>query len=344
MPETIGFAIIVVLTAAFTGLIRSYSVSKGMFDTPNARSSHEIPTPRGGGLSMLLVFVAVMVFLLWQGALSADIFFAMSVGSALIGIVGFVDDHQSVSAVYRIVVHAAAAVVAVLLIDASIVIEIGSAEVEAGVIGQILSVLFIVWMVNLFNFMDGIDGIAGVEGFFILLAAAAISSFAGTDLESNRQQFVLLELGLAAACIGFLIWNWPPAKIFMGDVGSGFLGFAIGALAITSVAYQNLPVWTWLILIAVFFVDATATLIRRVLTGMRWYEAHRSHGYQRAARRYGSHLAVTLAVLAFNVCWLLPLAWFATLHAESGWWLTSVAWCPLTVAWGVLGGGRGDSE
>jgi Fuc2NAc and GlcNAc transferase len=123
-------------------------------------------------------------------------------------------------------------------------------------------------------------------------------------------------MALAAASAGFLVWNWPPAKIFMGDVGSGFLGFVFGLFALSS--YQERPslLWTWLILLSVFVVDSTLTLIRRLVSGERWYEAHCAHAYQHAARRYGLHSKVTLAVAAINAAWLFPLAWLASIRSD----------------------------
>ena len=344
MNEFFVFGIVLGLTAAITGFIRTYAMKKGMLDTPNARSSHDSPTPRGGGLSIMIVFVGLLIYLQWQSVLSTDVFLAIAIGSGLTGVIGFADDHQDVPAVYRIIVHILAATVAVLLIDPEIEIDFGSASISMGVIGKIFAIVFIVWLVNLFNFMDGIDGIAGLEGAFVLLAAAVIGVAAGLDVEMIHRQFYLIELGLASACVGFLFWNWPPAKIFMGDVGSGFLGFAIGAIAIASVAYQVLPLWTWLILLGVFFVDATATLTRRVIAGERWYHPHRSHAYQRASRKLGSHSKVTLIAAAINVCWLMPLAWYAATDPENGWWLTVIAWSPLLLAWSLLGGGRRDND
>ena len=125
----------------------------------------------------------------------------------------------------------------------------------------------------------------------------------------SEHYLVMLETGLVACSVGFLFWNWPPAKIFMGDVGSGFLGFTLGTFAVVSANLGDLPIWTWLILSGVFIVDATITVVRRMIIGEKWYSAHRSHAYQRAARHLQSHTRVTLLVSVVNLFWLLPLAW-----------------------------------
>jgi Fuc2NAc and GlcNAc transferase len=142
------------------------------------------------------------------------------------------------------------------------------------------------------------------------------------------------------ASLGFLVWNWPPAKIFMGDVGSGFLGYLIAALATADGHDNPVAVWVWLILGGVFFVDATVTLARRTLRGDIVHEAHRSHAYQWLARRLGAHKPVTLAALALDVFWLLPSAYFALSHPKWAWWIVLAALAPLAVLALVAGAGR----
>ena len=177
---------------------------------------------------------------------------------------------------------------------------------------QLLALVGLVWMINLYNFMDGNDGLAGLEA----LCASALGGLllASSGLGGLGEA----ALVLAGACAGFLVWNWPPAKIFMGDVGSGFLGFVFGVLAIASAKERSWLLWPWLILLAVFIVDSIVTLVRRLITGERWYEAHCSHAYQHAARRWGSHTKVTLTVAAINVAWLFPLACVACVWPASG--------------------------
>ena len=153
--------------------------------------------------------------------------------------------------------------------------------------------------------MDGIDGLAGGEALTVAATAAILLILGG-----------FFSLGLVAAVVagagaGFLLWNWPPAKVFMGDVGSGFLGFLFGTLAASSMTAKPSSFWTWLILLGVFFTDTLITLVRRMVRGEKWYEAHRSHAFQHATARTGSHLKVTAGVLALNLLWLTPLACIA---------------------------------
>jgi Fuc2NAc and GlcNAc transferase len=174
---------------------------------------------------------------------------------------------------------------------------------ELGWFGGLLAAFYLVWLLNLYNFMDGIDGIASVEAITACLGAAWLYWLAGLGGTA------VLPLLLAASVSGFLYWNFPPAKIFMGDAGSGFIGIVLGGLSLQAAWVSPPMFWCWLILLGVFIVDATYTLVRRLLRGDKVYEAHRSHAYQFASRAYGKHLPVTVAVAALNVCWLLPIAY-----------------------------------
>ena len=255
-----------------------------------------------------------------------------SLGSALIwgglGVagVGFLDDYFPVPARMRLLVHFAAAGWALWKLNGIGPLHLGWVIWDWGWVGQLVALVGLVWMINLYNFMDGIDGIAGVEavcasGFGgLLLARSGLGGLAGGSLV------------LAAASAGFLVWNWPPAKIFMGDVGSGFLGFVFGVLAIASAKERPWLLWPWLILLSIFIVDSIVTLLRRLLTGEPWYQAHCSHAYQHAARRWGSHSKVTLTIAAVNMAWLFPLAWGACVWPAAAPLLAVVALAPLVYA------------
>jgi Fuc2NAc and GlcNAc transferase len=291
-------------SAALTGIVRMYGVTH-LVDIPNPRSSHSRPTPRGGGIAIGVAFLLATCWLWMTDRVESDIFLALAGGGLLVAAIGFWDDHGHVPARWRMLVHLLASVWSLYwLYGASA--EPPSADSDALSAVWVLAGLFIVWMLNLFNFMDGIDGIAGVEALFAATSGALIVSIQPSGAPALDSAVLLLALALATA--GFLFWNWPPAKIFMGDAGSGFLGFTLAVLVIHT-AHEN---WTnlvaWLILLGVFLVDASLTLLRRMLSGQRWYEAHRSHAYQQAACRLGSHQTVTLAVAAINLGWLLPLA------------------------------------
>jgi Fuc2NAc and GlcNAc transferase len=192
-------------------------------------------------------------------------------------------------------------------------------------LGAIVGAFYLVWLLNLYNFMDGIDGIASIEAICACLGGCLLYWISG------NVQAIWLPLLLAATVTGFLFWNFPPARIFMGDAGSGFLGIVLGLLALQAAWINPLLFWGWLILLGVFVVDATFTLGRRLLRGEKVYEAHRSHAYQYASRRHGSHLPVSLAVAAINLGWLLPVAVAVLVLQLDGALGTLVAYVPLTL-------------
>jgi Fuc2NAc and GlcNAc transferase len=305
-PFTLGtLALAVMLLAAImTGVVRGYA-RKRLLDHPNARSSHSLPTPRGGGLAIVAAFTLAILFLYRRGDVSPALAMALA-GALPVAAIGFLDDHRHVPVRWRLLVQVSAAFWAVFWLGGGESIQVGGAVYPLGWFGFLASGFFIVWMLNLFNFMDGIDGIAGIEVVSVAMSALILLSSGMPAPDPAGLGGVLAAL--AAATGGFLVWNWPPAKIFMGDVGSGFVGFLVAVLALKTASGGGLSPVVWLILVGVFFVDAGLTLLRRVLTGQRWYEAHRSHAYQHAALRWGSHERVTLAVLFINLGGLLPLA------------------------------------
>ena len=183
--------------------------------------------------------------------------------------------------------------------------------------------------------MDGIDGIAGAQALWMSAGGAALTHLAGGGTDA-----VLPIVLLAAATVGFLVWNWPPARIFMGDAGSGYLGYALGVLALWTVVEGWLTPWVWLILGGAFLADATVTLAVRAKARVSLAEAHRSHAYQRLSRHWRAHRPVTLAFTAVNVLWLGPWALAATCWPSGGCAFALVALVPLFVVAARLGAGR----
>jgi len=208
------------------------------------------------------------------------------------------------------------------------------------------------WWLNLFNFMDGIDGIAAMQALSMLSAAAVLSFIAQPDVIHSAVWWYMLYV--ASATLGFLLLNWPPAKVFMGDVGSLWLGFSIFALALLSIQENWLNYGVWMILAALFVSDATVTLLTRMMCGERWYEAHRSHAYQRLSRRFSpqrmdtrqsrfwGHRRVTLGALLINLFWLSPLALAAVLWPQWIWALVLIAYLPLIAVALLAGSGKPD--
>jgi Fuc2NAc and GlcNAc transferase len=206
----------------------------------------------------------------------------------------------------------------------------------------VLILLAGVWWVNLFNFMDGIDGIAGGEALFMLAAAAALGAWYSPRVVSSGEW--LWMLAIAAAVIAFLQFNWPPAAIFMGDVGSTWLAYVIFVFAVVSVRDGWLAIPAWLILGGLFIADSTTTLLRRMLRRANWMEAHRSHAYQHLAAGWNSHRRVTLSAAAVDLCWLAPLAYVSLRWSDARWVAVLAAYAPLAAAALALGAGQSHAR
>lgn len=324
-----------VLALVLTAIMRRLAVAYGVFDIPNARSAHQVPTPRGGGVAIAASTVAVSIVFVLRGALDLSLFLALTGGGIAVALIGFLDDRRQLSARIRLVAHLAAALWALLCLGGLPPMRYGEQIVTYGWLGWFVGALGIAWTVNLFNFMDGIDGIAASEAVFIACGGAVLALM-------TQQSPGVPAMGLAfgAVCCGFLVWNWPPAKIFMGDVGSGYVGYVLVVLALGATRENPAAFHVWVILGGVFFCDAIVTLVRRLVRGEPVYQAHRSHAYQWLARRWGSHRSVTLAVVMLNVLWLLPCAWFAAVHPDRAARMVIIAFTPLVLLLVVAGSGR----
>jgi Fuc2NAc and GlcNAc transferase len=250
-------------------------------------------------------------------------------------VIGFVDDRRHVSPSWRLLGHFAAAWWVLTRLGGAPPVAALSFVLDSRWLGFAIAAVYIVWMLNLTNFMDGIDGIAGVEVVTVCLGAALLS-----EVAAPGAHLWIPPLVLASATLGFLVWNWPPAKIFMGDAGSGFLGLTLAVLSLQAGWVANRLFWSWAILLGVFIVDATVTLIRRLAQGERFLEAHRSHAYQHAALHRGAHMPVTVAVGVINLCWLFPVALVVALGWVEGPLGLLTSYAPLVAAAVRLKAGR----
>lgn len=304
------FIAILAASLAATRLTLSLLRRRAILDLPNERSSHSVPTPRGGGIAVTAAVIAG-----WLAAalsLDGDL---NGVGIVLLGagglaLLSWIDDLRELPAGVRLLGHGAAVTLTMTLLPAPAPYFGG---LLPGVVDSLAAGLLWVWFINLFNFMDGIDGIAGGESTVLGLGIATVAILANLD-----DTFVLYGLTLAAAALGFLWWNRPPARIFLGDVGSIPLGYLLGWLLL-GLAAAGQP-FAALILPLYYLTDATLTLARRALRGEKVWRAHREHFYQRAVQSGRSHGAVVavislanliligLAVLAVNSQALLAMA------------------------------------
>jgi Fuc2NAc and GlcNAc transferase len=306
--------ILVTLAAAivFCGCYRQLALRWQLLDLPNERSSHDRPTPAGGGVGLFLGLLAGVCVLGWHNPYSLLLSLA-----GLLVFTGAVDDRYRLSVGLRFPLYALVCVASVWLMLWPLPVWL-----------LLLASVYTLWILNLFNFMDGIDGIAASEGVFVASAAGLLALGSGAD--AYYVQFCGL---LAAACAGFLFWNWSPARLFMGDAGSISIGFLLAALSLLGEASDTLPLQCWLILLAVFIADASATLLWRAVTGQAITQAHSLHLYQRLARHWSSHSRVVLLMQAYNLLWLLPLAVVSVFWPDWVGPALLAAYLPVLLAW-----------
>jgi Fuc2NAc and GlcNAc transferase len=326
------FWILLILTAllsfALTQILRRYALSRSMVDIPNSRSSHLIPTPRGGGIAFVVSFLGILCLLTLTDIVPWNLCLALLGAGGGIAFLGFLDDRGHVAARLRLTTHFAAAVWVLYWLNGMPSPVFFGWTMAWGWAGTAFGLLYLVWTLNLYNFMDGIDGIAGMEALFISTGGALLYLFSG------HPSHAILPLFLGASVLGFLFWNYPPAKIFMGDAGSGFLGIILGILALHAAWTDFHLFWGWLILFGIFIVDATLTLLRRLLYRKKIHRPHRSHAYQYAARHFGGHRPVLLAVAGINLFWLFPMAILAGAQVLEGIFAVGIAYAPLILlAW-----------
>ena len=335
MPLLVIFTSAALLALLMTRRFRELALSHEIMDVPNERSSHVVATPRGGGVAIAAVVTLGSVILVLSNRVEPVPYGLMVAAGLAVAGIGFLDDSRGLSRWPRIAVQACAA--AAMLAG---VATAGTLTVPVFGDGRLLAwpvaLLALLWLVNLFNFMDGIDGLAGTEAVFVSLGMVTCLQVVGPGPSGAS----LLGALVAGATSGFLVLNWPPARIFMGDAGSAFLGLVLGALSIIAHFETGISLWVPTILLGAFVTDATVTLLRRMILGERWYEPHRTHAYQRLSRRVGAHLPVTMGFLLANVIWLLPLAIVAACQPDMAWVCATVAYAPLILVALWAGAGR----
>ena len=333
-----SFALVAVLSA---GVIR-YGPRFGLLDTPVARSAHVAPKPLGGGAALAAPYFLCVIWFVASAAISESALAYL--GCLFIVVLGFSDDRWQLSSKVRLPVQFIVSLAAVRAIGVDTV-DFGFFSLSEPLTLSLLAVLSLVWLCNLTNFMDGIDGIAASQ--LLVTSLSCVVLLVGLDAaagESGEHDVVLtLSVVLAASAAGFLLWNWSPASLFMGDAGSGFIGFALGLLALESLVTQRMAVWSWVLLLGVFIADTAVTLLVRIIRGERWYEGHSQHAYQILSRRLNSHPRVVGGVILINICWLLPLAWVAGILPHYGVLFATIGLAPLLLGCYRLGAGRADA-
>lgn len=285
-----------------TRIVLGYLERRAILDRPNERSSHSVPTPRGGGLAVTAVLIvgAAACAMLWP-AERVETWIVIA-GIAGLALLSWIDDLKNLSAAVRLIVHAAVVAAALWMLPSGALVFQGWLPPLAD---RILAGLLWIWFINLFNFMDGIDGISGIETVAIGAGLFALSLMLPVLAPEGR--FGLIAAGAAA---GFLLWNWHPARIFLGDVGSVPLGFFLGWLLLETAASGQ---WAAALILPLYYLaDATITLAKRALRGEKVWQAHREHFYQRPIQRGAAHDRVALRIALANAA-LIGLALLSTI-------------------------------
>lgn len=306
-----------------TGLYRRYALHKLIVDIPNNRSSHTKPTPRGGGVAIVITFSAALWLFQSQLGLSLNHLLGFLIPAIMLSTVSFIDDHGHVKARWRLLAQFSAASVGLYLLGGVASLRAADVNVQSPLILSVIFTLLLVWLVNLYNFMDGIDGIASLQAIVVSTALAIILWL----LSPNEVEFII-PLLLMSATAGFLCWNFPKAKIFMGDIGSCFIGLMIGLFTIHFMQFNSELFWCAVIMLGTFVVDASVTLFRRMFRGEKIHVAHREHAYQHSAQVYG-HVLVSIAYALIAILWLFPLALLAAFTIIDGFIVMLIAYIPL---------------
>jgi len=320
MSQAIFVTGIMLLSFVCTGLAAWYARRIGMVDHPGERQSHEGVTPRGGGIGIILALLTASLFLLVDG----DETWSKCVlpGMLVLATLGWRDDHVSLPARFRFLVQ-----LLVSMFFLGCMIKNGWIQ---GVGSSVLAVLFLIWMTNLYNFMDGSNGMAGLQAVFAGAVLSCLFSHAG------EYNLALISACVAASCAGFLPWNLGNARVFMGDVGSISLGFIFGALLLIGVGNQAFSVPVALMVMLVFIIDSTLTLIGRILKGEQWYNAHKQHLYQRLIAQGWTHGRAALFYQAINLVVLTPGIVIAVIYPALAWVVALILILVLTSAWYLL--------
>ena len=327
----IGLAI---MTYSLAHVYRIAALALQIVDQPNHRSAHYEVTPTGAGIAFVLTFAISLWLMNRAQSPQADVALLCSVLPALllITVIGLIDDFKPLHWLVRAPIH--------FICSAWVIFKVGFPDLhllgftfESNILLLVFGAVSLVWLLNLYNFMDGIDGIATSEAVFVLLGATVVGWFVDADTSES-------VLALAAVCLGFLVINWPKARVFMGDGGSGFLGLILGSMAL---AEFLVPVWCWMILLGWFIADSGLTILIRLIRGEKVHEAHNLHAYQHLNRAVGTQRTL-LIVQTVNIVWLLPLAYLAALAEEWGLLLLILALTPMLIYQFYCGAGQRSSR
>lgn len=324
-----ALAVAAAFSLLLTPLLGKWLSRRGLVDQPGARRSHDAPTPRGGGLATMAAILAALAL----APLPISHWWPAAIFVVGLGLLGWFDDVRDRHPMVRLGIQVVLTGGAVWLVGGVGAVTFLGVPVALPLLWSVLAWIAVIWLTNLHNFMDGADGLAAMQGVWSGLMLGGLLLTSGQDTAGT------LGLALAGAMAGFLVWNRPPARIFMGDAGSMALGAAVAFMALVGAASGTVSIWLSFIVTSVFVVDATATLVMRVGRGQRWYTPHRQHAYQRLIAVGWGHGRVLLLYALINGLIVLPTALIAAAYPEldvvlaamlalvlsGGWWIVQSA-------------------
>ena len=301
-----------ILSFGLTYFIKEHAIKNSLVAEVTERSSHSVPTPHGGGIAIAIIWFIGLSYLFFIDKIDTSLYYALMAGT-IISVVSYFDDLFELSAKVRLITQTLVAVLGLYFLGGFEKFDLFFFSIDNPIITNIFAFLMIVWFINLYNFLDGIDGYAGGEAVF--LGAVGFLLFGGDHF-----------LVLIAAVMGFLVWNWHKAKIFMGDVGSTLLGYTVAVFTIYYANQEATDFWTWIILFGLFWFDATFTLIMRYQNGEKLSQAHKKHAYQRLNQSGWGHdkvvlFSILINLILFGLIYLIPnklIAFFLSLDVLYG--------------------------
>ncbi len=297
-----------------TYLIKNHALKNSLVAEVNERSSHITPTPHGGGIAIAFTWFSGLLYLYFYEQIEPKLFYALMIG-VVISAVSYADDLFELSAKLRLMVQGGVALLGLFALGGLESIDFGIFVVKNQIITNLFAFFLIVWFINLYNFLDGIDGYAGSEALF--LALAGVTLFGGAHFAV-----------LAVSVLGFLVWNWHKAKIFMGDVGSTLLGYTVAVFTLYYTNQESSNMWVWIVLFGLFWFDATLTLFRRYKNGEKLSKAHKKHAYQRLIQSGWSHDKVVKYSIIVNLFFLISVEFIVN--------RTAVFFVSIVVLYGIV--------
>ena len=318
---------LIAFVLSFLGVyfLKKYALRLKIVAIPNERSLHNKVTPRGGGVIIAIIFLAfILVFYITRQIMVAE-FLVLFGGGLIMAVTGFLDDILELKASIRFIIQFFAVGWGLYWIGGIPSTVFFERLPVLYAIANAVAVVALVWFINSFNFIDGIDGLATSGATFFSL------SIGGYFLWQGIEPYGSLLIVLAASSLAFLCFNWPPAKMFLGDAGSNFFGYLFGAMVLITVKNGNLSIWTWLIILAYLITDTTTTTFLRLCLVKGWYHTHRSHAYQNLARVLDNHKFVTCLITGINVFYVLPLAYLSIQYQQYAWLAFAASVIPILV-------------